>query len=237
MKKYLKFGLVSFVFVVLGFAGVKVFAESINSGPGSLSSGNVSPMIVNIGPSGNVLLRGKIVSVGTDTINVKSWGGSWTVEVTPATKIMSPTKSLADFKADDIVGVMGEMSADGDFIINAKIVRAWGRRSDSDHDGIPDNQDNDDDNDGEDNRKDLRRHDFDNDGIVDSLDTDDDGDGVLDTTDSMPSDRDNDGIPDFRKRHGRNLLELLRNRDHDSDDDDDTDKEDDDSNSNSGGSN
>ncbi len=197
MKKYLIAGVAS-LFLVLGLGAMAVLAETPTTTSATV---NASPMMISIGPNGNAMLRGTVVSIDTTSLVVKSWGGSWTIRTSATTKIMSPNKVLNDFKADDTVGILGEISQDGTFIIDARILRQWGKKIDSDHDGIPNNQDNDDDNDGIRNNQDSRRGDHDDDGIVDSLDTDDDNDGILDTEDTKPHDSDNDGISDGRDRH------------------------------------
>ncbi len=228
MKKYLKFGLLVSIFAVLGFVGVKVFAESINSGPGSLSSGNVSPMIVNISPSGNVLMRGIVVGApGADSIEVESWGGSWKVKISAATELMTANKVITDLQDGDFVGVLGSISSDGSFAISASIVREWRgkvehEKVDSDHDGILDNDDSDDDNDGiSDFNESGRSKDHDNDGIPDVADTDDDGDGILDVVDSHDDDFDNDGVRDSRDDDddNDNKEDMSDSKPHDSDDD------------------
>ena len=239
MKKYLKFGLMFFVFVILGLAGVGVSAQSVNSGPGSLSSGNVSPMIVNIGPRGNVLMRGIVVGTpSVDSIEVESWGGNWEVKISSATNLMSVNKAITDFQDGDFVGVLGSVSSDGSFAINASIVREWrGKaehgRVDSDHDGILDNEDLDDDNDGiPDSNESGRSKDHDNDGIADITDLDDDADGIPDATDKHGHDFDNDGIRDSRDHDDDDdgKEDKSDSRPHDSDDDgkdNDEDKDDD----------
>lgn len=193
------------VLAVVGFAGAKVFAESSNSGSGSLSSGNASPMIVNIGPKGNALMRGIVDGApSVDTIKVKSWGGVWEVKISSSTQLISAGKVIADFQDGDFVGVIGTISTDGSFIIDAKIVREWRGKAendnfDSDHDGILNNDDLDDDNDGILDVNELSKaKDHDNDGIPDLTDTDDDGDGILDVNDHNNDDFDNDGISDSR---------------------------------------
>ncbi len=240
MKKYLKFGLLVSVFVVLGFVGVEVFAESnsVNSGSGSLSSSN--PMVVNIGPKGNVLMRGIVVGTpGADSIKVKSWGGSWEVKISTTTKLMSVGGVIADFQDGDFVGLLGVISTDGSFVVNASIVREWRQKGaqaaiDSDHDGILDVEDADDDNDGIlDVNESGKSKDHDNDGIPDVTDTDDDGDGIPDVTDDHDDDFDNDGIRDTRDRDDDNdgIDDKKDSKPHDSDNDGkDNDDDDDDDN-------
>ena len=218
MKKY-SIIFFAIALLVFGTVGIKTFAESINSGTGSFSKGDPSPMMVNIGPKGNVLMRGIVVGApSTDSIKVKSWGGSWEVNISTATKLMSLGNVIADFQDGDFVGVQGVISTDGSFVINANIVREWRQKGvqatiDSDHDGILDVEDADDDNDGIlDVNESGKSKDHDNDGLPDVTDTDDDGDGILDVDDSHDDDFDNDGIRDTR--------------DHDDDDDGIDDKND-----------
>src|SRR3989344_1183187 len=168
MKKYLKFGLFVSIFVVLGFVGVKVFAESINSGSGSFSSKDKSPMMVNIGPKGNVLMRGIVVGApSADSIKVKSWGGSWEVNISATTKLMRVGGVIADFQDGDFVGGLGTLSTDG--ILDVE-------DADDDNDGILDVNGS------------GKSKDHDNGGIPDVTDTDDDGDGIPDVTDKRGHD-------------------------------------------------
>jgi hypothetical protein len=233
MKKYALFGLAAFVLAWVATVGANVFAESVNSGPGSISAGkNASPMIVNIGPSGNVLLRGIVVGTPAEgSIKVKSWGGSWTVNITSATKLMSIKQVIADFEDGDFVGVMGTISSDGSPTIDANIVREWRGKlevRDADKDGIPNDQDVDDDNDGIPDVSDSKPFDGNNDGISDDSDNDDDDDGVDDSRDRRNHDYDNDGIKDFRDKDDDNdgILDINDTKPHDSDNDGKNNRED-----------
>src|SRR3989338_9211541 len=172
-NKHLIYGLILIV-AVLALGAVAVAqtptpSPSPNRGPGS-----AGPVILNIGPNGNTLLRGVIKSVGTDSLVVTSWGGDWNIKVVATTQILSPNRSFADFQVGNFAGVLGMTSQDGDFVVDARIVRSWGPRSDGDSDGISDDQDSDDDNDGVDDSRDQRGRDHDDDGIIDALDPDDD---------------------------------------------------------------
>ncbi len=195
MKKYLVggIGVTAIVLSVVSLMTVFAFAQTAPASTPTPSA----PVMVSINPNGNALLRGTIESTGADALVIKSWGGNWTVKVTSATKIISKNSALSDFKVGDVAGISGSVVQDGSFTINAGIVRAWGQQSDNDKDGVPDTQDNDDDNDGVlDINEPGKASDHDNDGIVDAQDQDDDNDGISDTNDSKPSDRDNDGEND-----------------------------------------
>lgn len=244
MKKYLILGLLVSVLVVGGVISIGALpAESlsISSGPGSPSSGGVSPMILNIGPNGNILMRGVVESSDASSLTIKSWGGSWEVRVSAATQIISLNRLLSDMQAGDFVGVLGTVLSDGSFVVDARIVREWGKKVDRDNDGISDDQDGDDDNDGLADASDLKPHDHDNDGSDDDLDNDDDDDGVEDNQDTKRNDHDDDGIRDSQDRDDDNddipdASDLKpHDRDNDgSDDDEDEDDDSDDSNSGSG---
>src|SRR3989344_4218495 len=166
IKKYWVYGLV-LTGAVVGLGAFGAFAQSgpsSNSGPRS-----AGPVILNIGPNGNTLLRGVIKSVGTNSLVVESWGGDWTINVGTGTQILSPNRALTDFVVGNFAGVLGKTSHDGDFTVEARIVRSWGPRADDDGDGVPNDQDEDDDNDGVADVRDSRGRDHDNDGILDAL--------------------------------------------------------------------
>lgn len=204
MKKHVAFGVFASVVTIGGMMGATALAESISSGPGSPSSGSVSPMIINIGPSGRILMRGVVESSGADSITVKSWGGIWQVKVSSATEVISMNRAVSDFQAGDFMGVLGTIASDGSFVIDATIVREWGKKADHDRDGIADDQDQDDDNDGASDTTDLKPLDHDNDSISDDQDADDDNDGISDDKDAKVDDHDNDGISDSRDKDDDN---------------------------------
>ncbi len=204
MKKYLVGGIggTAIVLSAASLMAVVAFAQTTPT-PAPASAGQV---MVNVNPNGNALLRGTIESVGTDSLVIKSWGGNWTVKVTSATEIISNNRVLSDFKVGDVAGISGSIVQDGSFAINAGIVRAWGQRSDNDKDGVPDTQDNDDDNDGILDVNEIgKANDHDNDGIADAQDNDDDNDGVLDVNEvGKANDHDNDGIVDAQDQDDDN---------------------------------
>ncbi len=217
MKKYLIIATTA-AFSLAGLASGIAFAETTATANTAVTTAvptTGGPVMINIDPSGHAMLRGKLESVGVDFIVVKSWGANLKVRVTAATHIVSNNSSLSDFKAGDIVGVLGNVSEDGSFVINADIVREWGQRLDTDKDGIPDVQDTDDDNDGIPDVNEIgKAKDHDNDGISDAQDADDDNDGIPDANEAgmendhggdqcivgdqvlKAYDRDNDGTSD-----------------------------------------
>lgn len=204
MNKFIASGIggTAIVLSAVSLAAVVAFAQTTPA-PTSTLSGQV---MVSVNQNGNALLRGTIESVGTDSLVIKSWGGNWTVKVTSATEIISNNRVLSDFKVGDVAGISGSVVQDGSFAITAGVVRAWGQRSDNDKDGVPDIQDNDDDNDGKlDVNEQGKANDHDDDGIVDAQDQDDDNDGILDVNESgKASDHDNDGIADAQDQDDDN---------------------------------
>ena len=84
-------------------------------------------MVLEVTPNGKVLMRGTIESVTSNEIKVKSWGGTWTVKVTSATKLM-PTTDISHMKAGDFVGVQGSVDQTATLTINADLVRDWSIR-------------------------------------------------------------------------------------------------------------
>ncbi len=215
MKKY-HIVATTVAFALTGIASGIAYAETTTATtttvPATVSVPTTGgPVMINIDPNGHAMLRGEVVSTGADFIVVKSWGTNLKVKVWASTHIVSKNSSLSDFKAGDIVGVLGNVSEDGSFIINADTVREWGQRLDNDKDGIPDVQDKDDDNDGIlDVNEPGKSLDHDNDGIADSQDPDDDNDGILDSNESG-----------FENDHGGDQCivgeQVLKAYDHDND--------------------
>lgn len=98
MKKYLLAVSVCAIIGALVIAPA-VQAASQNSGRGSVNKGKRAveqaletrkgerPMqMVQINPNGKAILRGSVESINGETITVKSWGGTWTVRTSAATK-------------------------------------------------------------------------------------------------------------------------------------------------------
>lgn len=84
-------------------------------------------MKLEIGPKGHALIRGNVVSVGTDHVMVKSWGGTWKVKVSASTEILprvtGTMTDLAKYAVGDYVGAQGVVSATDAWTIDAKVIR------------------------------------------------------------------------------------------------------------------
>ena len=115
---------------ILGGVVSLALAEDMMMKKTSEASSHPKPMVVQIGPNGNALLRGNIKTVGTDFLTVTSWGGDWMVNVSSsdARIIIIPKVDIAQFKAGDFVGVQGSVNKNASFTIDATIVRNWTER-------------------------------------------------------------------------------------------------------------
>ncbi len=82
---------------------------------------------LEIGPRGNAFLRGTLVSVGSSSVIVKTWGGNWTILVSQETEILPRiTGAISDisyFETGDYIGVQGAVDTSLPFTIHAKVLR------------------------------------------------------------------------------------------------------------------
>lgn len=81
---------------------------------------------VQVGPKGEVTLRGTVGTVGATSITVKSWGGDWAVNVGTGVKLNSRANdviALADIKAGDVVMVQGDMKAGAGLTVDARQIK------------------------------------------------------------------------------------------------------------------
>ncbi len=121
-KKYV---IIASVVAVLAAGAMAVSADNGGlsvTGVGSTPVMKVDPRtVVQIGPQGNVLLRGTVVTTATGTVTVSSWGGDWTVNVLPTSQLMPGT----GMTTGDFVGVQGTINTATPWTIDAKLVRDW----------------------------------------------------------------------------------------------------------------
>lgn len=88
-------------------------------------------MIIEINKGGNILLRGTVSSVGSSTLAVKSWGGTWNIIIGGSTTIMpheSAINNLSDVKTGDFIGVQGIINSSAPWTVDAKLIRDWTSR-------------------------------------------------------------------------------------------------------------
>lgn len=125
-KKYVG-GLVASAMILSGSAAY-VYA---NTGSDNTREGKGPAIVVEINANGKILLRGTVTSVASSSLAVKSWGGSWTVNVASDTEIypkVTGTSDLTYFKVGDIVGVKGSVVENATLTVNARLVRNWTER-------------------------------------------------------------------------------------------------------------
>ena len=89
------------------------------------TSSHPMPMVVEIGPAGNALIRGTVTSVGADSLTVKSWGGNWTVKIDENTKLLPQGLVLDQIKDGDFVGLNGKVISDESLAVHANLIRDW----------------------------------------------------------------------------------------------------------------
>ncbi len=124
--------------MVSSFAGAESNNSSIEDNRGysiKIERGSHGKnMQLEIGPAGRATIRGTLVSVGSDSLVLKSWGGNWTIRVSSSTEILpkvvatSSPVGLAAFTAGDFVGVNGRVVTDQNWTVDAKVVKDWSIR-------------------------------------------------------------------------------------------------------------
>lgn len=87
-----------------------------------------SGQIVVVNPDGKALISGTVSAVSSSSLTVKSWGGSWTVNIGTSTDILakggdSATSSLSQIKAGDAIRARGQVSATANLTIDASSIR------------------------------------------------------------------------------------------------------------------
>ncbi len=113
-KKYLIAGIVAVAVIATGSLALAVGIFPM-------------PMVLQFGSSGNVLMRGTIDAVNTNSLTVKSWGGDWTVNITGSTRLM-PQTSMAQFAVGDFVGIQGTVDQNSNWTVDATVVKDWAVR-------------------------------------------------------------------------------------------------------------
>ena len=76
-------------------------------------------------------MRGTIASIGSGSLTVTSWGGTWTVSVPSSAEILPAAagNDLTQFKVGDFVGVQGTVDSTNNWTIDATLVRDWTYRA------------------------------------------------------------------------------------------------------------
>jgi hypothetical protein len=87
-----------------------------------------APIVVQIGPAGNALIRGTVTNVGSDSLTVKSWGGNWTVKIDSNTKFLPKGLTLDRIKVGDFIGLQGKVNSEETLTVHATLIRDWTER-------------------------------------------------------------------------------------------------------------
>ncbi len=115
----------------LGFlaVGSVAFAQTASTTTsGTTTAAPAQQIVLQIGPTGKVLLRGTIDSVSATSLTVKSWGGDWTINVPASAGVMPQGVALSSFHQGDFVGVHGTVNQSSSWTIDATLVRDWTAR-------------------------------------------------------------------------------------------------------------
>jgi len=83
------------------------------------------PLIVEIGPAGNALIRGTVTNVSTDSLTLKTWGGTWTIKIDSNTKFAPQGLTLSQIQTNDFIGLNGKVNSEETLTVNATLIRDW----------------------------------------------------------------------------------------------------------------
>ena len=83
------------------------------------------PLIVEIGPAGNALIRGTVTNVSTDSLTLKTWGGTWTIKIDSNTKFAPQGLTLSQIQTNDFIGLNGKVNGEETLTVNATLIRDW----------------------------------------------------------------------------------------------------------------
>jgi len=83
------------------------------------------PLIVEIGPAGNALIRGTVTNVSTDSLTLKTWGGTWTIKIDNNTKFAPQGLTLSQIQTNDFIGLSGKVNGEETLTVNATLIRDW----------------------------------------------------------------------------------------------------------------
>lgn len=120
---------------IVGTAAILVLTSSFVAADDNKSSGDknnsenhntANRMMVQINPAGRAQLSGTLAAVQTSSFTINSWGGVWTVNVSPDTKLgrrFGGKSSLSEFAAGDSVMINGAVNQSAAWTVDAKNVQ------------------------------------------------------------------------------------------------------------------
>ncbi|HQT82745.1 MAG TPA: hypothetical protein PLW99_01175 [Candidatus Paceibacterota bacterium] len=104
------------------------FAQTTTTATAAPTAAAAQPMVLQVGPKGEVLLRGTVTAATASSVTVQSWGGDWTVNVPTTAEVLPQGTVLTDYKTGDFVGVAGTIDQTSGWTVTAKLVRDWTAR-------------------------------------------------------------------------------------------------------------
>ncbi len=133
MTTYQKYATAVGIIATLGFASLAV-AQTATTTSTLLAVPLVqrsypAPQVVQIDGLGNALIRGTVRSVATSSIQIDTWGGTWTFRSTPNTVVFARStlgqNDLTGISVGDFVGAQGRMALDQALTVDVSVVRDW----------------------------------------------------------------------------------------------------------------
>lgn len=87
-----------------------------------------APVVLETDLEGNTLLRGVVRAIGSNSLIIQSWGGTWVVRISSSATV-EPTGAFANdisqISVGDFVGVMGVMARDQILTVDGTFIRDW----------------------------------------------------------------------------------------------------------------
>ena len=109
-KKYTAKGIAS----LLAMVSIMGMTASLVAAQTEATPTTAPIMSVEIGPKGNVTLRGTVDSVGATSFGLKSWGGDWTVNVQPT------VGDISKITVGDKISLSGTVNSASSWTVDAK---------------------------------------------------------------------------------------------------------------------
>jgi hypothetical protein len=90
----------------------------------------LAPMIVSVDDQGNALVRGVVLSTSPNSLTLRGWGGTWTINTNSSAEVDTGTGSvfngdMSNIAVGDFVGAEGAIDGNNNWTVDATVVRDW----------------------------------------------------------------------------------------------------------------